>query len=332
MSDWVSQRALSVIAAFLFATALCGCVATPWPSPGGEEGGVEDGAEDVVADVVPADACTDCDVVDAADDGGLGEDAPEPDVPGPDVPEPDVPELPDPTGILEGKVVTQEGAPVGGSSVLACNHSMCFTGSALEDGTFVIDQLDEGSYKVQVMGSLQGFMNMAFNAEVFQDQTTVISRDIVLVEIVEEKAPLLEDDGGTLMVAEGAVEFTAEPGSLDYPLGFDEAMHGVGVPISALPPHNVEPWLDAPEGAAAFHFNPFGTEADPALAFRVLSGLLPDTSHGVWVVETKLGKLEKLGVVTTDAEGVLQSDGAVPGLAVLSTLVLVPETPGEPSP
>ena len=257
-------------------------------------------------------------------------DVSEPDVSEPDVSEPDVPEPPDPTGVLAGKVVSIAGAPVDGASVLACNHSMCFTGVAIEDGTFVIDQLEEGPYKVQVMGSILGFMNMAFNAEVFQDQTTTISRDIVLVEIVEEMASLLEDEGGTLALAEGAVEFTAEPGALDYPLGFDEAMHGV--PLSALPPHDVEPWVGAPEGTAAFHFNPFGAESDPALTFRVLSGLLPSTSYGAWVVEIKLGRLEKTGVATTDADGVLESGGAVPGLGALSSVVLVPELAGESSP
>ena len=305
----ITRRSLFALMAMGMALFALGCIGSPWPSPSSEEGGGETAAGDV-----------------------LDDDASEPDVSEPDVPEPEVPAPPDPTGVLEGKIVSIDGTPLEGASVLACNHSMCFTGSAIADGTFLIDQLEEGPYKVQVMGSLLGFMNMAFNAEVFQDQTTTISRDVVMVAIAEEMAPLLEDEGGTLVVAQGAVELTAEPGALDYPLGFAEAMHGVSVPLSALPPHDVEPWIGAPEGSAAFHFNPFGTESDPGLAFRVLAGLLPSTSYEVWVVEIKLGRLEKAGVVTTDASGVLQSDGVIPGLEALSSVVLVPEMPAESSP
>lgn len=324
---WIQKGLLTGV----LSCAFVACI-TPWPGP--EIGG----GTDVAA---PSDTCIRCDVLDVEGDAIEGADVPL-DVQGSDSQDedsrivdvgiPDVPEPVAPTGVLEGRIVTGEGSPVDGSSVLACNETMCFPGNSLADGTFAIDQLAEGPYKIQVMGSLQGFMNMAFHAVVFQDQTTVLSRDVVVVPIVEAMAFLGEDAGGTLVVAQGAVEITAAAGALDYPLGFEETMNGVSVPLSALPPHDVEPWVGAPPGAAAFHFNPFGAEADPALAFRVLTGLLPETSYGVWAVEIKLGRLEKMGIATTDADGVLESGGAVPGLGALSSVVLVPEAPGEPSP
>ena len=166
---------------------------------------------------------------------------------------------------------------------------------------------------MQIMMPNTGLMNMDYYQLAEAGQIAVASHDIVAVPMVEEAREWTEADGGTVLVAEGALELTAGPDVLDYPLGIAEEVMAAPVAIEHLPPYDVEPWVGFEEQTLAFHINPVGVEASEGIAFRVLGEDAPAGAvYDVWSVHDKKGVLELLGVAEDkrEADAGAESDTA----------------------
>ena len=130
-----------------------------------------------------------------------------------------------------------------------------------------------------------------------------------------------------MTLADGALTLTANPGELEYPLGFDEEIQADRIEGLQLPPYPSRPWGDSVESVFGFVFNPVHIHSSGTLNFEVRAdGLGPNGSvWQVWSLEPDMGTLEAAGTATVNADGVLTSDENTQ-LHHVTTLIFAPMT------
>jgi hypothetical protein len=227
-------------------------------------------------------------------------------------------------GVVRGRLVNLEGAPLGNLIVLCCDASICYAGASDDDGVYEFEEITAGGWKMQVTDTEDIYVDMVFYQAVVAPGVNSPPGDIVLTRRTEPTVLWPADVGGDATLAGGALVLTSAPGSLKYPSGLaEEAILAQRVPLDVLPPFDHEPWKDAP-GALAFFLDPIHVKASSPVGLRALAeGATPGASVTIWSVEPNSGVLQNAGLGVVDEDGWIVSD-AEASLTQLTALILVP--------
>jgi hypothetical protein len=228
---------------------------------------------------------------------------------------------------MQGRFVGVNGEAVGLAYVLVCDVGSCTSGQLDPNGYFLMEALEVGPYKVQVLADDLGYMNLEYPLLVEENTLATPGQDIVMVARADD--PVVWDValGGTVKVADGALELSAGPGELAFPLGIKKEVWAAPVAVEHLQPFGVTPpWADNPESVVAFHINPLGTATTGAtFNFSIhVEGLKNGTAYAAWSVDVDTGMLELVGSAVANSVGQIVS-GADLQLLELTTLILVAE-------
>lgn len=226
------------------------------------------------------------------------------------------------TGGVTGRLIKVDGSPVTNASVLVC-ADFCVVADLDDNGEYLVEELPPGQYKIRATASSQGLMNMEFPQTVAADEIALLTRDVVMIDAVEDAIEWPVDTGGEIALAKGQLLLTADAGDLKYPLGMTEAAHAAFVKTEYLPPYQTEPWSGLDSATYAFHINPDGIEATLGISFVVKdTEANKDDKYAVYTVNASTGLLEEVGTATGDENGQILSDTDT-RIKVLATLILI---------
>ena len=229
------------------------------------------------------------------------------------------------TGALEGRVLGPGGKPVAGVFVQVCTEATCTSVELDEEGRYAATDLQPGGYKLQVVGALQGYLDMAIAQTVRAGETTSPPLDLRLVAPAEAPISWARDVGGTVVVAGGKLELTAPPGALKFPFGPGEVVSAAQIDAEAIASHEVAEFEGLEAQTLGFLLGPFGVESTEPIAFRVLaSGAAEGALFGVFVQDATFGTFQRVGGAQADTNGDVVPKGAT-GVMGLTALYFVPE-------
>ena len=228
-------------------------------------------------------------------------------------------------GQVEGRLVDADGAPAPNLNVLCCTLGVCYAGGTDEDGRYFFDDLEPGPKKMQVVDTTDTFVDMIFYQDVPTPALHSPGADVVLTRRTGAPSAWPVQEGGQVVLAGGALELVAEPGSVKYPSGLaEEALLAQQVPAALLPPYDQAPWSAAPDRTTAFLLDPLQISASSPVTLRVRAdGEGPGARFTIWSADSSLAVLQEVGGATVDAEGWLVSDEDAQ-ITELTALVLVP--------
>jgi hypothetical protein len=237
----------------------------------------------------------------------------------------DMVDPPAPTGSIAGRLVNDEGAPIAGLTVLCCDMGICIMGGSDENGDFVCEDLELGPWKMQVADPSGDHVDMVFFQTVESAGPNLPSREIVVTRTTQSPTAWESMTGGEAVLAQGALRLSADPGALSYPVGTrDEAILSQEIPLSALPPYDREPWLEAPERARAFFMDPVHVSSSSPVSLVVATeGETAGNVFLIFSVDPDTGQLNEAGTATVDTQGRLVSDPDS-NVTELTALLLVP--------
>ena len=215
-----------------------------------------------------------------------------------------------PTFAASGSVIDHTGAALGGARIQFCDL-LCYTATSEADGSFLVEGVKAGTYKIDVdgfdLGSEYGYGRYPAGPVVDADVTLPWSA------MVPEAGETKTISSGEYVYG-GAVHWTVDSSIIDLPLGYDTYDFTVGLTDGAL---LTSYWDQDP--AFAVTFLPFASEISGSFDISV-SGAWPDGNYDVYQVGNH-GDLEPIG----SAIGV---GGSVTGLGltpeILTWVVFVP--------
>ena len=242
---------------------------------------------------------------------------------------------------VSGRLVDADGVGVPDAKVLCCTMSTCYSANTDEDGNYVVGNLTGGGWKLQLLGGSVGAATFVWYQEV-TDMTAnhTLDRDVVAVAQTSDPVPWIEATGGTVVSADGELELTADPvlddngdraldedgdplEPLEGPIGWDDTIQAVKVPVEHIPPYDVQPWDDG-DTVHAFHIDPFKIHGNVPVQLRLLKGPYGEVGDAYTIYEVHLdyGKLQVAGKAIVGDDGVLASDENA-NLTHLSTVIIV---------
>ncbi len=231
-----------------------------------------------------------------------------------------------PPASVAGRVVNEEGEPLVDQRILCCSHSICYSGATDTDGRYLIGDIDPADvYKMQAADPMQIYSGLYYYQEIISGELSELDRDVILPRRLSETAPWSVEDGGSVTLANGALELIAEAGTLEFPIGLEEELSGDRLSGSILPPYTEEPWSGRIEQIIAFTFNPGPISAARPVRMRVSTDDVgaPGTQWRIYSINPDTAAPDDVGTGTVDADGVLVSDDESALLHML-TIILVP--------
>lgn len=262
--------------------------------------------------------------------GETGDVAPEssPDVPTTVACDPATDNAGNPVACVAGRIVDEAGAPVPSLAIGACTLDVCIRGTTNAEGRYVIGRLTVNPQKMLVFGTAKGYAQMIY----YQDATAgVLSEapfDVKVHRLAAPDTAWSAATGGTVAVAGGMLELTADAGALLFPIGAEEKVTALELDPSELPPYDIEPWAGKEAATRAFIVNPYPlhTEAGkPAtLTVKGATGVAAGATYTVYSAHSTQGILEVRGTATADGDGAIVMD-AGGTLTDLTTIVVVPD-------
>jgi len=233
------------------------------------------------------------------------------------------------TGSIAGRVVNRSGASLEGLKILACSASLCMTADTDSNGEYLFTDMSIASRHVQITDLSDTYMGLLYYQDVIANELNVLSRLVIVPELTGAPTSLPIATGGTVTLANGALEFTAPANALVYPFGYnDEVIQSEMLSGEEIPPFNVEPWMPYKEDSLAFAFFPANTTASESVSLKVKQGITqPEgTKYFIWTADFSHGTLHEAGTATVNADGHLVSD-ADATVTDLTMIVLFPDLP-----
>jgi hypothetical protein len=233
------------------------------------------------------------------------------------------------TGSIAGRVVNRSGASVEGLKVLACSASLCMTADTDANGEYLFTDMSIAPRHVQITDLTDTYMGLLYYQDVIANELNVLSRFVVLPGLTGAPTSLPVATGGTVTLANGALELTAPADAIEYPFGYnDEVIQSEMLSGEEIPPFDVEPWMLFKADSLAFAFFPANTTSTKNVSFKVTQGITqPEgTKYFIWTADFSHGTLHEVGTATVNADGHLVTD---PDAAVrdLTAIVLIPDLP-----
>lgn len=237
-----------------------------------------------------------------------------------------------PVPSVSGRIVTTDGEPVVGVKVLCCTMSVCYADETNDEGIYEVGDLSLGPWKLQLLGAAIDAATFVWWQDVTDAADHPANRDIFAVPMEGTAVSWPEDEGGTVVIADGELELSVLPiegdegpeAPLEGPIGWDDTIRAVKVPTDHLPPYDIEPWTSG-DGTIAFHIDPFKLHGNVPVGLRLLGGDYGSAGdvYDLYSVNLDYATLDLVGqaVVAEDGNLVAADDA---NLIDLSTLVLVP--------
>ena len=233
------------------------------------------------------------------------------------------------TGSITGRVINRGSEPLSGMKIMACCSTICRTSTTDANGEYFFTDMIIEPRHVQVYDFTGVYLSVLYYQDVIADELHVLSRDVILPDLTTPPKSLPIATGGTVLLADGALELTLPPNSLEYPLGYDEeVIQAERLAGEEIPPYDVEPWLEQKEGSFAFALYPHKIQTSESASFKVKTGITqPEgTKYQIWTAFFTEATLHRVGTATVDANGHLVSD-ADAMVKDLTTIVLIPDLP-----
>ena len=185
------------------------------------------------------------------------------------------------TGSIAGRIVNRAGESLEGLKILACSSSLCMTADTDANGEYLVTDMNIEPRHVQVTDLTDTYMGVLFYQDVIPNELNVLSRYVVLPNLSGAPSSLPMATGGTVTLANGALELTAPANAIEYPFGYDgEVIQAERLEGDEIPPYDIEPWMSRKADSFAFAFYPQNTKASE----NVTSGdhwREPATRHAV---------------------------------------------------
>ncbi|MFZ5478116.1 MAG: hypothetical protein ACOZNI_15215 [Myxococcota bacterium] len=214
---------------------------------------------------------------------------------------------------VTGGVVLYDGTAPPGMDVQLC-ETVCFSGVTLDGGGILFEELDEGSYKLDVLGEAFGsgdYGHSRVHVELAMSEQHVLPAPVFVPQVV---GPETIASSGTYEI--GAVTWTVDPAQIELPFGADEGQFWVGVVAGEDIPAGMYPVT----ASLAVAFLPFG--AEPLAAFDLtVDAALPAGTYDLYDVDDH-GNLEAAGTATSDGAVVTATEIAP---RFLTWLLFVPQ-------
>ena len=232
------------------------------------------------------------------------------------------------TATVTGRVVNEDGEPLFDIRVLCCSHSVCYQDPTDEDGRYEITNIDpDDVYKMQTTDPMKVYSSLYFYQATVSDEVTNLSREVILPRRVTDIVAWDVADGGVIVLAGGELELMATPGTLEFPVGLDEALMADVIPGTILPPYRSTPWAVDADALLVYTFNPVPIKASEPIGLTInRDGLgAPGTQWNVYSVNLENADIDGVGTATVSMDGQLISD---PGgtLKNLGTIILEPSS------
>ena len=205
-----------------------------------------------------------------------------------------------PTGTVAGRLVHPDGSPIEAMRMLACTASICYWDETDSDGRFQVSDLTLEPLKMQTGDPDGAHLDLLFYHLLDTEEVSELPQEIIVPLRDEQEPTPWSDEGGTVTLANGALELHAESGALTYPFGtLEEAIRAMRVEGPDLPPYDWAPWSDAVDDTFAFVINPVGLAVEPGATVRV-HGVTdaPCTVYRIWSVAAKTGGMTYAGTAT----------------------------------
>jgi hypothetical protein len=223
-------------------------------------------------------------------------------------------EFPD-VGSVEGRVLGADGEPLANLTVTCCDAEACLTGATGADGGYRFDGLAPAHRHLAVIAD-DAHVDILYAQEVGQWRPPVT---VYLPARGEAPVAWSASGGGTVTLASGALELTAEPGSVVYPTGTrEEEVSAVQIEIDRLPPYTLLPegepaWFAPNTTAVAFMMHPTILTSSQPITLKIseaAAGLEPSeegAEFDVYAVDPLTGLASLVGIALSDGAGTLNT-------------------------
>ena len=232
-------------------------------------------------------------------------------------------------GGITGRVLNRGREPLSGLKIMACCSTVCRTASTDANGEYLFTDLIIEPRHVQVYDFTNVYLSVLYYQDVFADEMNVLSRDVILPDVTTPPRSLPVATGGTVILADGALELTVSANSLEYPMGYDEdVIQAEWLAGEEIPPYDIEPWLTHKEDSFAFAFYPHKIKTSESAHFTIKTGITqPEgTRYQIWSAQFTTATLHPAGTATVDTNGHLVSDSDST-VRDLTTIILIPDLP-----
>ncbi len=233
------------------------------------------------------------------------------------------------TGSITGRIINRSSEPLSGLKIMACCSTVCRTSTTNSNGEYLFSDMIVESRHVQAYDFAGVYISVLYYQDVFANELNVLSRDVILPDLTTPPKSLPIATGGTVLLADGVLELTLPPNTLEYPIGYDqEVIQAERLMGYEIPPYDVEPWRDHQEDSLAFAFYPHKIKTSDSASFIVKSGVnLPaGAKYQIWTAFFTQATLHYVGTATVDDNGHLVSDEDAL-VKDLTTIVLIPDVP-----
>lgn len=226
---------------------------------------------------------------------------------------------------ISGRLVDEQGGPIANLAVGACSFDLCIKGDTDAEGRYAIQKLPLSTQKVEVFGMLQGYADMIYWQDFEPGFMSEAPQDIVVHRLDMPHAGWAAETGGTILLADGALELSAAPDSLLYPIGEEDEVTALEIAPSSLGPFDEHPWVGHEASTRAFLINPFPlTATEPVhVVIHGAVGVEKGARYGVYTADAVTGELVLAGEAEADGQGAIVMDDDA-GIVDLTTLILVP--------
>ena len=235
--------------------------------------------------------------------------------------------VPAPTGQLSGRVVDAQGEPAPGLKMICCTDNMCINAETDDNGVYLFTNVFVEPTKIQILAASETILDILYFQNVVADVTSTLSKDVVLFTTQEPYAPWPVTSGGSVSLAGGLLELTADPDTLKYPLGTQiEELRAQAINVADLPPFDALPWEGSENDSFAFLMDPLHIEASETVQMRVATNgqFNEGTIFQIWAVHSDKATLVDSGEAIVDADGFIVSTDGV-SITHLSMLILAPK-------
>jgi len=232
-----------------------------------------------------------------------------------------------PVGCVYGALVDDAGKPVVGAKVSACTDKECIITNTTDAGVYNIQGLTVEAHRIDVLGEPKGVVTMIWWMPVTEGVQSRLAHPVVVHDLDRvTKVPLAPAEGGTVLLADGQLELSAEPDTLKYPIGtVDKSIGAIEVDIDELPPFDLTPWKGKESRSRAFIFNPFPMKSTTSAHLRVFGEerAAVNATYTVYSANYTFGHLDEVGLMRADGSGALVSESGG-ALKDLTTIIIVP--------
>ena len=205
--------------------------------------------------------------------------------------------------VLEGQVFSEVGTPLSGIRIIACNAESCTDCATDDNGSYILANLFDGPWKMEAIDNTGLYMDLIFHQRA-DDPLPIIQ----LPYADERDLSWSSEAGGTLNIFNGALQLTADPGSLSYP-DEETSLQVSVIQPNKFPPYASTPWEGKESQTLGLILNPTRLVSLTPIGIRlnVSWQVEEDLDYDIYTVNLSTGLLQESGRAHMQPDGELWS-------------------------